>query len=323
MPLKYKVDKKSSLTKMIDMEDLKIKENLNKRCFLCREEMSEEELTVEHVFPRWIQKRFDLWEKKMTLPNEQKITYNKMLVPCCKTCNGGIMSEIESEIRKASENGYDSFIQIDERKIAWWLYKIYYGLIVKGTTLRYDIKNPMSKKIIEEEFIEKNQGLYLYMEELIKGTKFSLKPYELYLFRTTKDSAFDFLYSTNSHTICIKMNDISALMCLDSFGLFTPQYKREIDILKNKKQVTFLEVAELFARVDYFKSHYGFKSIEQLVINENGPKLNIQIQDLRQLKEFDLRELHDYLLNVYQEYGIDTSNYEYQEGKMISIIRND
>ena len=323
MALKYKIIDDLTLTKLITLEDLQIKENLNSRCFMCRELIDETNKTDEHVFPKWLQRKYNLWNQQLTLPNNQPFAYKNMLVPCCGTCNGGIMSVWENDIQIALNKGFDSFKQLDERIIAWWIYKIYYGLILKGTTLRYDIKDPKSHKIIETEFIEKNEGLYFYMEELIKGTDFSIKPYEIYLFRGKSDEIFDFLYSEITHTVLIKMGEVLIVMCLDSFSLFSDCYKKEIDVLNNLEFVELVQAAEIFAKINYFKSHFAFQSSNSIAISEKGVEIKTEILDIKQIKEFDFKELFGYLLLIYKHYGINANEKTYVEGKMISLILSD
>lgn len=320
MALKYKIIDDLSLTKLITLEDLQIKENLNSRCFMCREPINETNKTDEHVFPKWLQRKYNLWNQQLTLPNDQPFTYKNLLVPCCAACNGGIMSVWENNIQIALSKGFESFKQLDERIIAWWIYKIYYGLIVKGTTLRYDVKDPKSSKIIETRFIENNEGLYFYMEELIKGTRFFNKPYEMYLFKGRNDEIFDFLYSEQTHTVLIKMSDVLIIMCLDSFSLFDECYKREIAALNDLDFVELVQAAELFAKIDYFKSHFAFQSSNSIVLSEKGAEIKTKVIDLKQIREFNFKELFDYLLFVYNHYGIDTKEKTYVEGKMISLI---
>lgn len=38
-------------------------------CFLCGTNLNKTNRTLEHVFPKWIQKKFDLWDQKISLLN--------------------------------------------------------------------------------------------------------------------------------------------------------------------------------------------------------------------------------------------------------------
>lgn len=321
MPLVHKILNEKKLLKLTTTEILEIKKDLDKRCVMCREEISEDEYTVEHIFPQWLLRKFNLWDQYIELPNNMKIKYNKMTVPCCKTCNGGIMSEYENIIKKGVEGGYDEFIKIKENIIAWWIYKIYYTKIVKETTMKYDVKNPNSKKIIEEEFINNNQFIYLYMVELLKDTKFSKKPYELYIFKSDNVNDFDYIYFEETHSIFMRINDIVIVCCLDSYNLFSIQYRKEISLLENKN-VSNIEAAELLIKIHYYRLHYAFDTEMEYVIDDKYLTLLINIINLKQIREFNLSELYCGILKLFIRYGIEIpKELETYSGQMITFIR--
>ena len=51
-------------------------------CFLCGKEC--ETKTAEHIFPKWLQHKYDLWNKKLIVTNDTKIPYRNLTVPCCE-----------------------------------------------------------------------------------------------------------------------------------------------------------------------------------------------------------------------------------------------
>lgn len=316
-----KWEKKNGLTKITPFESAKIKkvDDLSSICFLCRDELTAENKTEEHIFPKWLFRKYNLSNQMLTLPNNAKIKYKNLTIPCCSTCNGETMSDWEKIISDGIKNGFDSFSKIDTRIIAWWVYKVYYGLIIKSSMLRSDITDPCSKKIISKEVLKKYRFLYLYLTELIKGAKFSVEPFELYIYRTTKEQDFDFLYSECAHTIFLRMDDIIIIMALDSFSCFSIQYKSEIDLLEKRETVFPIEAAELYTKIVYFGMHYSFDETSQYVASKSGVVLDIKISNFKQNKNFNLIELYNSLLKVYERFGYKC-NLPYGPGKMISII---
>lgn len=95
MAVRNKIVDGVELIKLNSKEVVFESDDLYNKCIMCREEMKGDEVTKEHVFPRWLQKKYNLERQKMILPNGTMMKYNKILIPCCKTCNGGIMSEWE------------------------------------------------------------------------------------------------------------------------------------------------------------------------------------------------------------------------------------
>lgn len=57
------------------------------KCFLCGNTVSENARTAEHVFPKWMQKEVELWNRNLTLLNGTVIPYRQLTITCCHDCN--------------------------------------------------------------------------------------------------------------------------------------------------------------------------------------------------------------------------------------------
>ena len=69
-------------------------------CFLCSTPLRSKNRTDEHVFPKWLQNRFNLWNQRLDLINLTDIPYRNLTIPCCKTCNGVHLSRSKIRFRK-------------------------------------------------------------------------------------------------------------------------------------------------------------------------------------------------------------------------------
>lgn len=83
------------------------------KCFLCGTVLTKTNKTEEHVIPKWLQHRFNLWDQKLTLLNGSLIPYRSLIVPCCFQCNNIHLKPFEDKIKAAFESGYESFKRID------------------------------------------------------------------------------------------------------------------------------------------------------------------------------------------------------------------
>lgn len=309
------------LIKLNSENDILGIDKLYNKCIMCREDMDESEKTKEHIFPRWLQKKYKLENEKMILPNGTTMKYNQFLVSCCKDCNGGIMSEWENRIKDAVNAGYDEIKKMDINIIAWWIYKLYYSKLVKENQLRNDIRNPLSKKIIDDEHIKQYNCLYMVMSNLIKGISYEgFIPYEIYIFKTEDELPFDYIDDIETNTVYMKMGNIILICCLDSYNIYKIQYKRELEGLKKLDSIHPLQAIELFTKMVYFRRHYGFCTKENYVIDVNGCRMKTEVCDLYQIKEFDLEELLKLFTNVLSLRGVDVSKYKDKDGKMKTFI---
>lgn len=100
----------------------------NETCFVCGRPAN----TVEHLFPKWLQHKFNLWNQNLILPNGTSIHYRSLTVPCCQKCNNETFSGIEKRIASNNET---------ENDIWHWANKVHFGLTLKDQFLAWDRKN--------------------------------------------------------------------------------------------------------------------------------------------------------------------------------------
>jgi hypothetical protein len=98
-------------------------------CFICAQPAT----TAEHVIPRWLQQRFDLYGQRLELPNHTTIPYSQLTIPACARCNTGIYGPLEERVSRNAASLSD----------LWkWANKVHYGLAFKDRFLEWDRRNP-------------------------------------------------------------------------------------------------------------------------------------------------------------------------------------
>jgi len=123
-------------------------------CFLCGVVLTDQNRTDEHVFPRWLQKDFELWDARLNLLNGTSIPYRQLKIPCCSDCNAGHLGALEQEVQLACRQGPGSFCSLDRSRIYQWLLKMFYGVMFQEVFLVLDRKDPDSGSILPREFFE-------------------------------------------------------------------------------------------------------------------------------------------------------------------------
>ena len=98
-------------------------------CFICGNYADSE----EHVIPKWLQTKYDLWNQRLTLPNRTTITYKQLTIPCCTDCNTKTLSQLESRVKSG---------EATDEELWKWSAKIHFGLLRKDDFLEWDRKNP-------------------------------------------------------------------------------------------------------------------------------------------------------------------------------------
>jgi hypothetical protein len=137
-------------------------------CFLCNELLTDDNRTVEHVFPRWLQRDYDLWDQPLRLLNRTDISYRQLTIPCCKDCNGLWLKPIEDQVAKAVRSGPEAVTALDQTTLCLWLSKIYYGLRFKKLTLLSDQRRRDGDRIVEPKYLAGHSELH-HMLQAARG----------------------------------------------------------------------------------------------------------------------------------------------------------
>lgn len=190
-------------------------------CFLCGKNILEE-FSDEHVFPKWLQNMYNLWDQTITLLNGSSIQYRYLKVPCCQTCNNNFLSKNEIVIHKGVSEGFEKFINIDEPIIFQWVGKIFYSILYKELTLLFDRSDPKIGTINTDEYLETFNGLHSLLQSARYPTKFEFHyPWSIYIFRIKPfgdNRDFDFGDDSDRGAVKIRMNDIGIIACLLDHG---------------------------------------------------------------------------------------------------------
>ena len=63
----------------------------------------------EHIIPRWMQRRFDLFNETLTLINGTRIPYRQLTIPCCESCNNGFCATSETRYRVSGASRFPRY----------------------------------------------------------------------------------------------------------------------------------------------------------------------------------------------------------------------
>jgi len=80
-------------------------------CFVCGAKAGSVPFNEEHVIPDWILRRYDLHEKRITVPGGSGLVYSRYRVPCCESCNALMGKVFEEPISDLVTKGYDAIVQ--------------------------------------------------------------------------------------------------------------------------------------------------------------------------------------------------------------------
>jgi hypothetical protein len=186
-------------------------------CFLCGCPLRTRNRSDEHVFPKWLQSRFDLWNNRLILVNRTEIPYKSLTVPCCKRCNNVHLSQIENKVRDAVAVGPSAVEALDPLIVYLWMGKIFFGILYCEHLLSGE-RGRRSKPILPRDVLEELGFHHLYLQ----GTRKRLIcpfgiPGSLFVFGTSEPERtnlqFDFLDNHILRCMAIRMGSVG-IVCV-------------------------------------------------------------------------------------------------------------
>jgi hypothetical protein len=185
-------------------------------CFLCAEPLTTETRTNEHVIPRWVQQKYDLWNERLGLLNDTTIQYRQLTVPCCSRCNNERLSRLESVVEIAVSSGYEAVVALPKFVLFQWLAKIFVGLLYKDLLLPFDRGDRSAGNIIDAETLKRFSIMHLWIQianlTFEGGDENEYCPGSIFVFRTQKPDnpkgQFDLVDMTLTNALAIRLGDV-------------------------------------------------------------------------------------------------------------------
>jgi hypothetical protein len=260
-------------------------------CFLCGRRLTRNIRSDEHIFPKWLQSRFSLWNEQLTLLNGTQIPYKSLTIPCCRTCNGKHLSLIESAVKTATLKGYNAVSMLDPLTIFLWLGKMFYGILYKELLLVKDRKSGRKATIVSKNQMSAFALHHLFLQAARVDFNFRpAVPASVFVFKleapSKKEFQWDFQDSLELMTVACRIGDVGLLAALqdggaqrDSKDVFWSRYQ------KHKLQP--LHFTELTAA--FFYSASLLNRVPKFLVFESVPVEVVQ----NPLQGFSLKPIFD------------------------------
>jgi hypothetical protein len=192
------------------------------RCFLCAAPLDDESRSEEHVFPKWLQKQFGIRDQRIDLLNRVPVTYRKLTIPCCKTCNNGPLSDLERRVRRHLAAPPRELGKEERTDLFLWVSKILYGLLYRQTTMAFDPADRTGPTILNPTDLRGFGHLQMFLQGIRRGFRYwgeTQLPATLYVFELqcpiNPARHFDWHDSPATTSICLRLGHRGLVMGLD------------------------------------------------------------------------------------------------------------
>lgn len=295
-------------------------------CFLCG---SCENITLEHVFPKWLQRRYDLWNCTLTLLNRTQIKYRQLTIPCCQECNGVYLSTIENQVSQAVEKGFTACNLIPDTVIYQWTGKIFYGILRKELTLAANQKDKTAGNIIPAKLVESFWALHLFLQSVRQPLEFKFpRPYSIlkaHLHSNEHTPDYDFRDNLIHQIVQIRMDDIGFIVVFEDRSIISESYGRYLTEVNGRKLLQ-IQFDELYAKVLYQKSLIKYSPKYMIDANVADPNGTVIVRDLSDgafISQWSQKEFANvFQSSLEQNYGANAPQIEYQAPNLVSTWMN-
>lgn len=298
-------------------------------CFLCGTKLNEENRTEEHVYPKWLQRRFNLFDKTLVLLNETSIQYKDLKIQCCKRCNNILGERIEKPIERAVNGGYDDFKDIDRTILFQWLNKISYGTLYKEMSLKFDRKSKDGETILTSEELRELRMRYIFLKGTISDAKYISRPYSILIFKL-RDSVTGYEYLAHDGYLIpcffIRMGDIGAVSNLQDNGCNENLYRMDTNYMglfdKSLYHLQFLEICARFAYKSYLFARTPAYTIECSL--DGFPRMIVSHEISGHIfKEWREEEFNQHFVSLLLRWGTVIECPEENKGDLLTCIWNE
>ncbi len=289
-------------------------------CFLCGHTDS---ITLEHVFPKWLQHRFNLWNQKLTLLNDTLIQYRQLTIPCCSTCNNVFLSNLEKPVSQAIERGYEATNSLPTLTLFQWTAKVFFGVLRKEMVLYRDQRDRNAGTIVPTQLLEAFSTLHHFLQSIIQPFEFRPnEPFSVLVANLHSESATDdyaFRDNTFYQVMQFRLGEVGLIVSLLDGGLSAKSYGRYL-VKVNGRKLGRYQFDELYAKVAYQTSNFDFDP-KFLTISNQDLSVPTIIEDFSggMLNEWDQQDYSNVLrILMQQNYGEHAPEIVYQEPGLVT-----
>jgi hypothetical protein len=192
-------------------------------CFLCACRLTPRNRSDEDVIPLWIQRKFQLGDQLLHLPNATAIKYRQLKTPCCKQCNNEHLSRIENQMKRAVGSGVEAVRGLDPVVLFLWLGKVFYGLMYRDFLLLRDRRDSSHGPILPRKVLAHFAVHKFFLQAARRPFEFKPEiPASIFIFRTKSPKSVRAQAAFNDAlapmTISVRLGGVGILAALQDGG---------------------------------------------------------------------------------------------------------
>jgi hypothetical protein len=265
-------------------------------CFICGASPDIKEFNDEHIIPDWILKKYNLHNKRITLPNGASVMYGTYKVPCCQECNSLLGRDVEEPISRLLTKSYPEVIQeIDKRPeavhdIFRWLCLIYLKTHLKDKSYQLNLDRRVDAGTIADQH-EWEEIHHIYTMARVPYTKpfIDLRVYGTIfivpVLLTEGEQQFDYFDTVIGKTVVLQLGQFCIIATLNDSCAGYSFYGSTLK--KITAPLTRLQIREIATHLFYVNVHLKYRPLFFSTISENGYEIGVELPETLELVSKD------------------------------------
>jgi hypothetical protein len=208
----------------------------------------------------WILSRYNLYNRKITLPNGKKVGYGQYKVPCCEDCNLKLGRKYEAPLSRLLKKSYDEIInKIEEspkilHTLFRWLCLIYFKTHYKDRVYKYELDERAEDPslISDNYFWEHLHHLHCISRSHYTKAIIDRKVYgSVFIYPVDKEENFDYCDCLEGRSILLQLQDFAIIAVLnDSHAVSSVIQNLNINS-HLKFPLEGIQLREIFAHINF------------------------------------------------------------------------
>lgn len=227
-------------------------------CFICGASPESAPFNDEHIVPRWVLRRYGLFEKEITLPTRERRRYGGYRVPCCVSCNSLLGDKIETPVSKLLTGDFHALSPhiTDERTrelVFTWLSILFLKTHLKDAKIPVHKDRRRGNDVIGDLY-DWGELHHLHAIARTPYTRAALLPgvvgslFFVEVNDATSSDGWDFVDLSFAQTIAVRVGNIGIVAVFNDAGAAESAWSHRLEAIDGPiAGAQFRELAAMFA----------------------------------------------------------------------------
>jgi hypothetical protein len=243
------------------LEDFVNKICLGDVCFICGANRQEKAFNDEHVIPKWILRKYSLFDQTIMLPNQTFMKYHHYTVPCCSECNSMLGEKIEMPMSRLFSSDYNAISDYLIKNGPWlimiWLCLLFFKTHYKDLFLRLN----RDRRTADQNIGDIYEWSDLHHVYTVARTPYTLSGFDsqslsslfvLPAYQEHKSMDFDYCDLYDSQSVLVKIGNIAIVGVLND-GCAAYSLLKDSFLSKINDRLSSIQLREFLARASQIK----------------------------------------------------------------------